>query len=143
MIYWFYGQPGAGKTTLADTLAEKLDGPDNKIIRIDGDIMRSIFQNKDYSDEGRRNNLRKVNDIARFLHHNGYTVIISVVAPFKKIRQELEDLNPKMIYVFTNEIRGREHFFAKDFEINNQDFIINTDNTTPQNCINEVLAFYR
>ena len=143
MIYWFYGQPGAGKTTLGNALAEKLDKPYNKIIRIDGDVMRNIFQNKDYSDEGRRKNLRKVNDIARFLDYNGYVVIISVVAPIKEIREEIRDLNPRMIYVFTNEIRGREDYFAKDFEVNDNDFSINTDNTNPLKCIDEVLAFYR
>ena len=105
--------------------------------------MRNIFQNKDYSDEGRRKNLRKVNDIARFLHYNDYIVIISVVAPIKEIREEIRDLDPRMIYVFTNEIRGREDYFAKDFEVNDRDFSINTDNTNPQKCINEVLAFYR
>ena len=142
MIYWFYGQPGAGKTTLGNALAERYK-PWNKLIRIDGDVMRNIFQNKDYSDEGRRKNLRKVNDIARFLHYNDYIVIISVVAPIKEIREEIRDLNPRMIYVFTNEIRGREDYFAKDFEVNDRDFSINTDNTNPQKCINEVLAFYR
>ena len=50
MIYWFYGQPGAGKTTLGNALQERLNkkSPHLKIIRIDGDEMREIFQNKDY-----------------------------------------------------------------------------------------------
>ena len=68
MIYWFYGQPGAGKTTLGNALEERLyfHHSHQKTIRIDGDEMREIFQNKDYSEQGRRNNLRKVNDLFVF-----------------------------------------------------------------------------
>ena len=50
MIYWFTGQPGAGKTTLAKHLMDNL-GEDNPI-HIDGDDLRDIFQNKDYSELG-------------------------------------------------------------------------------------------
>ena len=45
MIYWFTGQPGAGKTTLADWLATHYH---TKAIKIDGDDIRKIFDNKDY-----------------------------------------------------------------------------------------------
>ena len=93
MIYWFYGQPGSGKTTLGNALKEKLlnNYEYSNIIRIDGDEMRNIFQNKDYSEQGRRNNLRKVNDLIRFLYHKDYTVIVSVVAPYKDVRDEIKD----------------------------------------------------
>ena len=45
MIYWFTGQPGSGKTVLADLFKDK------KLphaFRIDGDEMRELFANKDY-----------------------------------------------------------------------------------------------
>ena len=48
MIYWFTGQPGSGKTVLADLFKEK------KLphaFRIDGDEMRELFANKDYSEK--------------------------------------------------------------------------------------------
>ena len=44
MIYWFTGQPGSGKTVLADLLKEKWL---THAYRIDGDEMRALFQNKD------------------------------------------------------------------------------------------------
>jgi len=54
MIYWFYGQPGAGKTTLARALKEHLEYNNHRVVQhIDGDEMRSIFNNTDYSKEGR------------------------------------------------------------------------------------------
>ena len=42
MIYWFYGQPGAGKTTLANALNLRING-----IQVDGDDVRNVFNNKD------------------------------------------------------------------------------------------------
>ena len=53
MIYWFTGQPCAGKTTLADLLKKEKPGA----FRIDGDDMRELFSNKDYSAKGRIDNV--------------------------------------------------------------------------------------
>jgi adenylylsulfate kinase-like enzyme len=44
MVYWFTGQPGAGKTSIANSLIEKL--PKNTF-HVDGDDLREIFNNKD------------------------------------------------------------------------------------------------
>ena len=138
MIYWLYGQPGSGKTTLGNALREKLSNDFTDIIRIDGDEMRNIFQNKDYSEQGRRNNLRKVNTLARFLYQKGFTVIISVVAPYKDVRDEIKDLNPTMIYLHTSEIRGRENYFAKDLEIGEEDIHIDTTNKPILKTLDEI-----
>ena len=138
MIYWLYGQPGSGKTTLGNALKEKLSNDFTDIIRIDGDEMRNIFQNKDYSEQGRRNNLRKVNTLARFLYQKRFTVIISVVAPYKDVRDEIKDLNPTMIYLHTSEIRGRENYFAKDLEIGEEDIHIDTTNKSILKTLDEI-----
>ena len=59
MIYWFTGQPGAGKTTLAKALKENLEMQNLKeVVHIDGDDIRAIFNNKDYSRAGREKNIR-------------------------------------------------------------------------------------
>jgi adenylylsulfate kinase-like enzyme len=72
MIYWFTGQPGAGKTVLANKLKEVLEKPRNfayKIFRIDGDEMRDLFSNKDYSIKGRIANIDAAQKIAHYLHN--------------------------------------------------------------------------
>jgi adenylylsulfate kinase-like enzyme len=50
-LYWFTGQPGAGKTTLAQLLKLKLeeDFSFKKIVILDGDEIRDLFNNQDYS----------------------------------------------------------------------------------------------
>ena len=55
MIIWLTGQPGSGKTTLANKLVDYLNKQNkkNKVINLDGDDLRSINKNKDYSKKGR------------------------------------------------------------------------------------------
>ena len=60
MIYWFTGQPGSGKTVLSVLLKDYLEKNYLKnVIHIDGDDLREIFENKDYSKEGRIKNLQR------------------------------------------------------------------------------------
>jgi len=116
MIYWFTGQPGAGKTTLANLFqAYFMD----EAIVIDGDDIRAIFDNKDYSEEGRRKNVELAQKIAKFTHHKGYIAIVSLVSPFRDQREEFKTEmgeNIKELYIYTTNIRGRESFHVSNYE---------------------------
>ena len=87
MIYWLTGQPGAGKTTLAGWIMASFP---NKSMSIDGDDIREIFINKDYSEVGRRKNIEKAQTLAKFLHHKGFTVVVSLVSPYRDQREEFK-----------------------------------------------------
>lgn len=138
MIIWLYGQPGAGKTTIANTLKTHIDA-----VHIDGDDIRALFDNKDYSKEGRIKNLTLANNIVRFLDSKGFNIIASFVSPFQEIRDQLLDLDVKYFYVQTSEIRGKENYFVENLEIGKNDCILNTTNKTVNEVIDEILAFYR
>jgi len=127
MIYWLTGQPGAGKTTMGTWIQTSFP---NKSMIIDGDDIRDIFQNKDYSEDGRRKNIERAQTLSKFLHHKGYTVIVSLVSPFRDQREQFKtELGDNIIeiYVHTTEIRGRENFHV-NYEEPLENFI-NCDTT--------------
>lgn len=122
MIYWFTGQPGAGKTTLAKHLTEYF--PKDRVIHIDGDDLRDIFKNKDYSITGRRLNIQRAQYIAQFMHSKEYTVIVSLVSPYRDQREEFKfNTSVVEIYVHTTEDRGRNQFHVEEYEPPLENFI--------------------
>lgn len=148
MILWLTGQPGSGKTTLAKAFIEKVtkDNPDLKIINIDGDDLRHISNNKDYSKEGRIKNISTAISLMRFLANKNYICVVSIVAPYKFLRDELKDTFPFLeIYLYTSDIRGREDFFAKDYEIptDPKHLAIDTGKLNIKESLDEIFNVYR
>ena len=141
MIYWFIGQPGHGKTVLSDLLKQKLEQTfqgKKKIFRIDGDDLRSLTENQDYSRAGREQNIRRAQTIAQYLHNQGHDVIVSLVAPYLELREEFKNRVKDVIeiYVHTSEIRGREKFHSEEFEAPVTNYIdIDTTATSPEESL--------
>jgi len=139
MIYYLIGQPHAGKTTLSKLLKQNLY-PQN-IIQIDGDEIRDIFQNKDYSEDGRRKNIQRAQDIAKFLNTKGFDIIISLVSPYRDLRNELKaSSNVIEIYVHTDDIRGRENFHVENYEKPTENYIsIDTSSVSEFTSLGELI----
>ena len=123
MIYWFTGQPCAGKTVLSRYLHSHLK---IKPFLIDGDDLRELTTNKDYSINGRVNNVNTAQKIAHYLHNQGKDVIVALVAPYIDQREDFKTLlgdNIKEIYVHTSEPRERDHFKAIAYVPPQENFI--------------------
>lgn len=121
MIYLFIGQPGSGKTTMAELLVRRLG---SGTVWIDGDDLREIFPNTDYSYSGRIRNIEKAFTIARFMSIKGHNVVISMVCPYRDIREDLK-ANNEVIEVFFERVEhaGREKFHVENFESPMENFI--------------------
>ena len=139
MIYWFTGQPCAGKTVLANMLKKEKPGA----FRIDGDDMRELFSNKDYSINGRVINVGTAQRIAQYLNNQGKDVIVSLVAPYVDQREDFKALMGDQImefYVHTTESRERDHFKAIAYTPPLTNFVdIDTTNDTEQQSFEKVL----
>jgi adenylylsulfate kinase-like enzyme len=129
MIYVVYGQPGSGKTTLGKLLA---GNQPNYLVAptiIDGDEFRGMFANKNYSKQGREENIRNANAVATYLSKKGNDVIISLVNPYLHLRNELKENNAgRVIEILLESSRElRREYHVKDFESGNPDHLLNTD----------------
>ena len=121
MIIVLFGQPACGKTTLAKKIAE------NDFVHIDGDDLRDIFDNKDYSEDGRRKNIALAQHISHFLSKKECNVVVSLVSPYKDQREEFKEKLGDLIqeiYIHTTDIRGRENFHVKDYQPQHQIILI-------------------
>ena len=139
MIYWFTGQPCAGKTVLANMLKKEKPGA----FRIDGDDMRELFSNKDYSINGRVINVGTAQRIAQYLSNHGKDVIVSLVAPYIDQREDFKALMGDQIiefYVHTSESRERDHFKAIAYTPPLANFVdIDTTHDTEEQSFEKVL----
>lgn len=139
MIYWFTGQPAHGKTVLGKKLHRYLQTEKKNwrkdVFHLDGDHLREITVNKDYSEQGRINNIRNAQMICEYLHINDCDVVVSLVAPYKWLRDEFKDrMGDEVveIYVHTSEPRERDHFKVEGYEPPTEAFIdIDTTEDTP------------
>ena len=74
-VLWFTGLSGAGKTTIARLLEEKLYKRKIRTAILDGDNTRlGINKDLDFSTEGRKENIRRVAEICKLMNDAGVIV---------------------------------------------------------------------
>ena len=75
------GLPGAGKTTLADELAPKLNAK-----RLNADEVRKAANDWDFSEEGRKRQAKRMADFALELKNQGNYVVADFICPTPEAR---------------------------------------------------------
>ena len=115
------GLPGAGKTTLADELAPKLNAK-----RLNADEVRKAANDWDFSEEGRKRQAKRMADFALELKNQGNYVIADFICPTPEAR----NLFPADFVIWVDTIKeGRfddtNQMFVKpekyDFHVTTQD----------------------
>ncbi|AGK61892.1 adenylylsulfate kinase [Archaeoglobus sulfaticallidus PM70-1] len=87
-VIWLTGPSGAGKTTLAMALAEKLQEMGCQAEVLDGDGIRSrLYPDLGFSKQEREMHNRVVTEMAKLLAKNGVITIVSVIAPYRAWRE--------------------------------------------------------
>jgi adenylylsulfate kinase len=85
-VYWVTGLSGAGKTTVGTLLFDKLRKEKANVIRLDGDILREVFQTYDYSYEGRKALGFEYARLCRMIASQGIDVVICTIAMYDDVR---------------------------------------------------------
>jgi adenylylsulfate kinase-like enzyme len=142
MIYWFIGQPGCGKTTLAKELKRRFDATGVAAIHLDGDDLRVIFggsyKTEHFTKEYRDSNTRKLQNFVEYIEKQGVNVIVSTVNGDRGIREELKQRNPRVkeIYVTNTGPHVREDRKYFDFQEPVDNYVpVNTNGLTPEEAL--------
>ena len=153
MILVFMGQPTSGKTTLCKAFFSWIKTKSNFPVRthyLDGDKLRLIFQNKNYSREGRMQNLTLASNIAKYEKSLNDIVIMALVYPYKEAREHLRSLGENVVFVYLHynkeDNRGREQFWVEDFESpigEEKVYPINTSEKNEEMAMREVIEIYK
>jgi adenylylsulfate kinase-like enzyme len=87
--------------------------------------------NKDYSKEGRIQNIRNAQMLAEYIYKNGCDVVVSLVSPYREIREDFKNRigeNIEEFYVHTSKKRERDEYKVDDYEEPTSNFY-NVDTT--------------
>ncbi|MGJ8696831.1 MAG: adenylyl-sulfate kinase [Verrucomicrobiaceae bacterium] len=162
-VLWLYGLSGSGKSTIAAAVERHLHDNGRFVVILDGDNFRhGLNADLGFSDEDRRENVRRVAEVAKMLSTQGVIVLVSVISPKQALRESARAIigdafrdifikasyetcaarDPKGLYakVAAGEIK---QFTGKDSgfeEPDSPDLIIDTEELTPTEAIPRVTA---
>ena len=143
MIYWFTGQPGAGKTTLARAVAVRLREMGRVAMTVDGDELRRVCGLDDYSALGRVTNVLRAMWLCEKISNVGGVAVAALVSPKRSLRETLKRRGDVVeIYAHTTSIRGKEKNFVAGYEPPLKGFVnMDTTNATVEECVEKILKY--
>jgi adenylylsulfate kinase len=164
-LIWFTGLSGSGKSTLAHAVEEKLHSLYVRSYVLDGDNIRTGL-NKDLglSPEDRKENIRRIAEMAKLMVDAGLLVFAAFITPYKQSREYVRKLmdswpyfeayvkcsievcarrDPKGLYkkAEQGEITNMTGISDPYEEPENPSLIIETDKLALQQCVDKVIGF--
>lgn len=164
-VVWLYGLSGSGKSTLATALERKLHSADRLTALLDGDVLRTgLNRGLGFSDDDRRENIRRAAEVARLFIHTGLVTIASFITPTRALRNLARQIvgEDDFLEVYVSASfeacakRDRKGLYAKAgqgeipqftgrdsaFEPPEQaDLVIETERETPEESLHKLVTF--
>ena len=160
-VVWLTGLSGSGKSTLAKKLERRLFDEGREVFLLDGDSVRmGLCSDLGFTDQDRRENIRRITELAALLAAQSVVVICSFISPFRADRenarrrlqekflevhvdcslQTCEERDPKGLYARARRkeienFTGIDSPYEKPLE---PDLYLNTEERTSDECV-EVL----
>ncbi|ADP32073.1 adenylyl-sulfate kinase [Bacillus atrophaeus] len=92
-ILWLTGLSGSGKSTIANAAARELFEQGYQVVVLDGDNIRHGLNNDlGFSDEDRKENIRRIGEVAKLFVQQGTIVITAFISPFREDRKQVRQL---------------------------------------------------
>lgn len=87
-VLWFTGISGAGKSTIANEVEQKLHVLGKHTILLDGDNIRhGLNRDLGFTEQDRAENIRRIAEVAKLMNDAGLIALVSFISPFKAERE--------------------------------------------------------
>ncbi|MGM0706155.1 MAG: sulfate adenylyltransferase subunit CysN [Bacteroidota bacterium] len=94
-VMWFTGLSGAGKSTVAKALEERLFDRGIQTMHLDGDNVRhGLSGDLGFSANDREENVRRVGEVSRLFFEQGTFTLCTFVSPYREDRTRVRELLP-------------------------------------------------
>jgi bifunctional enzyme CysN/CysC len=122
MVLWFTGLSGAGKSTIANKVEQRLCRMHRHTFLLDGDNVRQgLNRDLGFTEVDRIENLRRVGEVARLMTDAGLIVIAAFISPFRAEREMVRNLigDSQFVEIFVDtplavaEARDEKGLYAK------------------------------
>ena len=98
---WFTGMSGAGKSTMARSIEDRLRAHGAKVEVLDGDEVRTyLSKGLGFSKEDRDENIRRIGYVCELLSRNGVIAIAAAISPYRAVRDEVRARIPNFVEVY-------------------------------------------
>ena len=92
-VLWFTGLSASGKSTLANALSKRFHALGVRSYVLDGDNIRhGLNKNLGFSPEDRKENIRRIGEVAKLFADAGMIAITAFISPYKEDRDSVRNL---------------------------------------------------
>ncbi len=165
-VVWFTGLSGSGKTTIARKLEEHMMSAGHPCYVLDGDNIRhGLNSDLGFSENDRKENIRRISEVAALFADAGLIAITSFISPFINDRMKARQKTPEgsfiEIYLDTSlevcEKRDPKNLYKKarkgeipDFTgisspyepPENAEIVLDTGKLSLENCIGRIIDYF-